>query len=101
MKSKRKNNARGSSFDGWLDEQGEDFKAEVIAGAMKRQLVNQLRQAMKKKGMGVNALQRLLGTGPSQVQRILDPEDTGISLRSIAKALAMLGISGKLAFTGI
>lgn len=101
MKTKRnKNNPLGSSFDSWLDEQGEEFKAEVIAGAMKRQLVNRLRQVMKEKGIGVNALQRLLETGPSQVQRLLDPEDTGISLKSIAKVFSSLGLAGQLAFSG-
>lgn len=94
MKSRKQNNSRGSSFDSWLNEQGDEFKATVIAGAMKRQFVTELRSAMKKKHVGVNRLQRLLRTGPSQVQRILDPEDTGISLNSIAKAFASLGLSG-------
>ena len=52
---------------------------------------------MKEKGIGTNTLQRLLGTGPSQIQRLLDPEDVGISLKSIAKLLvAVLGASGQI-----
>ncbi|MEK7691360.1 MAG: helix-turn-helix transcriptional regulator [Bdellovibrionota bacterium] len=93
----RKSKAQGSSFDSWLNEQGEDFKAEVLAGAMKRQFVIKLRDMMESQGIGVNSLQKMLGTGPSQVQRLLDPEDVGISLRSIAKLLAVLGAAGQIA----
>jgi hypothetical protein len=38
----------------------------------------------------------MLGTGPSQVQRLLDPEDAGISLKSIAKLLSVLGAAGQI-----
>lgn len=88
--------AAGSSFDCGLTEQGEEFKAEVIAGAMKRQFVIKLREMMKSQGIGVNTLQKMLGTGPSQVQRLLDPDDVGISLKSIAKLLAVLGAAGQI-----
>ena len=96
MKGKKTPKASGSTFDSWLSEQGEGFRAEVIAGAMKRQFVIALRDLMKTQGVGVNALQRMLGTGPSQIQRLLDPEDVGISLKSIAKLLAVLGAVGRL-----
>ena len=97
MKTKTVSKAAGRSFDSWLGEQGEVFKAEVIAGAMKRQFVMKLRAMMEAQDIGVNALQKMLGTGPSQVQRLLDPEDVGISLKSIAKLLAVLGASGQIA----
>ncbi len=96
MKNRRGFQAAGSSFDSWLGEQGEAFKAEVIAGAMKRQFVMKLREMMKAQEIGVNALQKMLGTGPSQVQRLLDPQDVGISLKSIAKLLAVLGAAGQI-----
>ena len=96
MKTRKVSKAGGSSFDGWLNEQDEAFKAEVIAGAMKRQFVMKLRAMMKAQGIGVNALQKMLSTGPSQVQRLLDPEDIGISLKSIAKLLAVLGLAGQI-----
>ena len=51
---------------------------------------------MKSRNVGVDALQRALGTGPSQIQRLLDPEDVGVSLKSIAKLLAVLGASGHI-----
>ena len=97
MKTKKASQAAGSSFDSWLGKQGEEFKAEVIAGGMKRQFVMKLRGMMKAQGIGVNALQKMLGTGPSQVQRLLDPQDVGISLKSIAKLLAVLGAAGQIA----
>ena len=97
MKTKKASKAAGSSFDSWLGEQGEGFRAEVIAGAMKRQFVIKLRGMMKDQGVGVNSLQKMMGTGPSQVQRLLDPEDVGISLMSIAKLLSVLGAGGEIA----
>ena len=97
MKTNKACTAVGSSFNSWLGEQGENFQAAVIAGAMKRQLVIKLRQMMARQGIGVNALQKMLGTGPSQVQRMLDPEDVGISLKSIARLLAVLGAEGQIA----
>ncbi|MBI4924521.1 MAG: helix-turn-helix transcriptional regulator [Bdellovibrio sp.] len=96
MKTKKTLRARGSSFDSWLNNQGEIFKAKVIAGAMKRQFVIKLREMMKAKHIGVNVLQKMMGTGPSQMQRLLDPEDVGISLKSIAKLLAVMGAHGKI-----
>ena len=96
MKTRKASQAAGSSFDSWLGEQGEIFKAEVIAGAMKRQFVMKLREMMKAQDIGVNALQKMLGTGPSQVQRLLDPQDVGISLKSIAKLPAVLGAAGQI-----
>lgn len=45
MKTK-KSKAQGSSFNSWLQEQPEKFRAELIAGAMKRQLVIKLREMM-------------------------------------------------------
>lgn len=97
MKARKPSKAVGRSFDSWVAEQGDGFKAEVIAGAMKREFVMKLRAMMKDRGLGVNQLQRMLGTGPSQVQRLLDPEDISISLKSIAKLLAVLGMAGQIA----
>ena len=96
MKARKPSKAVGSSFDNWLEEQGETFKAAVIAGAMKRQFVMELRTMMKAQGLGVNTLQKLLRTGPSQIQRLLDPEDVGISLKSIARLLAVFGAAGHI-----
>ena len=97
MKTRTVSKAAGRSFDSWLSEQGEEFKAEVIAGGMKRHFVMKLRGMMKAQGIGVNALQKMLGTGPSQVQRLLDPQDVGISLKSIARLLAVFGAAGQIA----
>ncbi len=95
-KTKRRSKALGSSFDSWLNQQDEGLRADVIAGAMKQHFVLELRRLMKSQKIGINALQRMLGTGPSQIQRLLDPEDVGISLKSIAKLLAVLGASGHI-----
>lgn len=58
---------------------------------MKRQFVIKLREIMKAQSVGVNFFQKMLKTGSSQVQHLLDSEDVGISLKSIAKILCTLG----------
>lgn len=96
MKTRKKLPAAGKSLDHWLQEEGSEFRAEVMAGAMKRQFVLKLRELMSEAGIGVNSLQKKLKTGPSQVQRLLDPEEIGISLKSIAKLLAALESAGEI-----
>lgn len=96
MKTKKRFSPAGKSLDHWLHEEGPGFKAEVMAGAMKRQFVLKLRELMSDEGIGVNSLQKKLKTGPSQVQRLLDPEDIGISLKSIAKLLSVLEAAGEI-----
>lgn len=97
MSTKNRSTAAGSSFNAWVNEHDAAFKAELMAGAMKRHFAIKLRGSMKAQGIGVNTLQKRLGTGPSQVQRLLDPEDIGISLKSIARSLAVLGMTGHIA----
>lgn len=96
MRTAKKFAPTGKSLDNWLHEEGSEFRAEVLAGAMKRQLVLKLRELMSDSGIGVNLLQKKLKTGPSQVQRLLDPEDVGISLKSIAKLLSVLESVGEI-----
>jgi hypothetical protein len=63
MKARKPLKAVGSSFDSWLAEQKDFFKADVIAGAMKRQFVMELRAMMKAHGLGVNGAPKTLTNG--------------------------------------
>jgi antitoxin HicB len=79
----------GSSFDSFLDEQG--IREEVEAVAVKRILAWQLEQAMRKQQKTKQAMARELHTSRSQLNRLLDPENTAVSLDTITRAARVLG----------
>ena len=79
----------GSSFDSFLEEEG--IREEVEATAMKRVIAWQIEQAMQAQQKSKLALARDMNTSRSQVNRLLDPADTGTSLATIARAASALG----------
>jgi DNA-binding Xre family transcriptional regulator len=79
----------GSSFDSFLEEEG--IRAEVDAVAAKRVLAWQLAKAMEKKNKTKRALAKELHTSRSQLDRLLDPENTAVSLDTISRAAKALG----------
>jgi antitoxin HicB len=92
MKAKRKNDEvehTGSTFDSFLEEEG--IREEVEAVAVKRVISWQLEQAMRKKNKTKKALARELSTSRSQLDRLLDPENTAVSLDTISRAARALG----------
>jgi len=92
MKAKKNNAAiehTGSSFDSFLEEEG--IREEVEAVAIKRVISWQLAEAMRKKKKTKQALARELNTSRSQLDRLLDPENIGVSLDTITRAARALG----------
>ena len=92
MKAKRKSGAidhTGSTFDGFLEEQG--IRGEVEAVAVKRVISWQLAEAMKKKRTTKQALAKELKTSRSQLDRLLDPQNVAVSLDTITRAARALG----------
>ena len=89
MKAKKPYDHSGSSFDGFLEEEG--LRTEVEALAAKRVLAWQLAQAMKRQRKTKQAMARELHTSRSQVDRLLDPNHTAISLLTVARAATVLG----------
>lgn len=79
----------GSSFDSFLDEQG--IREEVEAVAVKRVLAWQLAQAMKKQQKTKQAMARELRTSRSQLDRLLDPQNTAVTLDTVTRAAHALG----------
>jgi hypothetical protein len=79
----------GSSFDSFLDQEG--IREEVEAVAIKRVLAWQLAQEMKKKGKTKQAMARELQTSRSQLDRLLDPRNTAVTLETITRAAKVLG----------
>jgi antitoxin HicB len=79
----------GSSFDSFLEEEG--VREEVEAVAIKRVIAWQLEQAMKRQQKTKLALARELRTSRTQLDRLLDPANTSVSLATLARAAHALG----------
>jgi antitoxin HicB len=92
MKTRNKRarrNHSGSSFDSFLDEHG--IREEVEAVAVKRVLAWQFERAMKRQQKTKQAMARELRTSRSQLDRLLDPRNTAVSLQTITRAAKILG----------
>jgi predicted XRE-type DNA-binding protein len=88
-KTRRRHDYSGSSFDEFLDERG--IREEVEAVATKRVLAWQLEQAMKQQQKTKQAMAQELHTSRSQLNRLLDPQNTAVSLETITRAAKVLG----------
>ena len=88
-KNRKRYDYSGSSFDNFLDEQG--IRDEVEAAAIKRVVAWQLEQAMKKQRKTKRAMAAELRTSRSQLDRLLDPRNTAVSLETITRAANVLG----------
>jgi DNA-binding Xre family transcriptional regulator len=79
----------GSSFDGFLEDEG--ILEEVEAAAIKRVIAWQLAEAMRTTGISKKSMAARMGTSRSQLDRLLDPENSAVHLQTIAKAARALG----------
>ena len=83
------NKYTGSSFDDFLAEEG--ILEEVSAKAHKRLLVLQLIDIMKEANINKAGLAERLQTSRSQVDRLLDPNNTSITLESLERLARAVG----------
>lgn len=79
----------GSSFDSFLEEEG--ILEEVEAAAIKRVIAWQLAEAMKVSKISKKTMAERMGTSRSQLDRLLDPENSAVHLQTIAKAARAIG----------
>jgi antitoxin HicB len=79
----------GSTLDSFLEQEG--IREEVEAVAIKRVLAWQLERAMKRAGKTKQAMARALHTSRSQLDRLLDPRNTAVTLETITRAAKLLG----------
>jgi antitoxin HicB len=86
---KRKSGPIGSSFESWLTEEG--ILDEATEHAVKAVIAWQLEQAMKQRHLSKTALAELLGTSRTEIYRLLDPRNDGVSLATLRKAAAAVG----------
>ena len=79
----------GSSFDDFLEEEG--YRDDVESAAIKRVLAWQLEQEMIRQQKTKRAMAAELKTSRSQLDRLLDPQNTAVSLDTLARAAHILG----------
>jgi antitoxin HicB len=79
----------GSSFDEFLDEEG--ILEEVEAVAIKRILARQVSEAMQAQRLTKKAMAERMGTSRSALDRLLDPDNTSVTLRTLQKAASTVG----------
>jgi len=89
MKKMAKNPHTGSSFDDFLKEEG--IYEECAATALKRVLAWQVEQEMQRQKITKSAMAERMKTSRSQLDRLLDPEKTGVSLETMQRAAAVVG----------
>ena len=71
----------GTNFDDFLAEEG--ILAEVSAKALKRLLALQIADILTETNLSKAALAEKMNTSRSQLDRLLDPENTSITLESL------------------
>jgi antitoxin HicB len=84
-----KNPHEGSSFDDFLKEEG--IQEECTSIALKRVLAWQIESEMQKQHITKQAMAKLMETSRSQLNRLLDPEKTGVSLETMQRAASVVG----------
>ena len=79
----------GSSFDDFLKE--ENLYEDCSAIAIKRVLARQLALEMKRLSLTKTEMAARMQTSRAQVDRLLDPSKTGVSLETIQRAASVVG----------
>ena len=79
----------GSSFESFLEEEGL-FEA-VDEAAIKEVIAWQIDQGMRHRKLSKAGLARAMSTSRTQVDRLLDPANTGVALHTLYRAATVLG----------
>lgn len=79
----------GSNFDDFLAEEG--ILNEVTAVAVKRVLAWQIAQEMKRQKLTKTVMAERMHTSRAALNRLLDEEDTSLTLTTLSSAAAALG----------
>jgi predicted XRE-type DNA-binding protein len=79
----------GSSFDDWLREEG--IYEQTTAVAIKRVLARQISQEMEDQKLTKSDMARRMNTSRAALDRLLDPENDGITLGTLFKAATAVG----------
>ncbi len=84
----------GSNFDDFLEEEG--ILDEVNAVAVKRVIAWQISHEMRRQKLSKTAMAEKMHTSRAALNRLLDAEDTSLTLTTLSSAAAALGKKLKL-----
>ena len=87
----------GSDFDEFLQEEG--IHEDVTAAAIKRVIAWQLEKFMKSKHISKTEMASRMRTSRAVVNRLLDEDDTSVTLATLARASLAIGVPLKIEFT--
>jgi DNA-binding Xre family transcriptional regulator len=90
MSKNRSNPHRGSSLDTLLEKEG--LLEDSTAKAVKKVLAWQLAKAMMEQRVTKATLARRMNTSRAQLDRLLDPENQSVTLKTLARAAEILGM---------
>ncbi len=79
----------GSDFDDFLAEEG--ILGEVEATAAKRVLAYQIQQEMENQSLTKTEMAAKMHTSRAAVNRLLDPQNTAVTLKTLEQATVALG----------
>jgi predicted XRE-type DNA-binding protein len=82
----------GSSFDDFLEDEG--LLEDATAVAVKRYIAYRLSQRMAERNLTKAEVARMMHTSRSALDRLLDPENSSVTLQTLQSAAQALG--GKL-----
>lgn len=91
MARKKRNPHVGSNFEDFLAAEGQLESATAVA--IKRVLAWQIAQAMKAERVSQAELARRMKTSRAVIHRLLDADDSSVTLSTITRAAAALGRS--------
>lgn len=94
-----KNQNIGSDFDDFLADEG--ILEEVTAVAVKRVIAWQIEQEMSAQNITKTAMAKKMRTSRASLNRLLDENDTSLTLTTLAGAAAALGQRIKLELTPV
>lgn len=89
----------GSGLDDFLDE--ENILEECTAQAMKRVIAWEIQQALVEAKLSKTGFAREIHSSRSQVDRLLDPTNTSLSLKTLAAAAQAVGKQVSISFTDL
>ena len=87
--AKNRNKHRGGSFRDFLQEDG--ILEEVEAAALKRALALKVADLMEKSDLTRTTMAVQMRTSRAAINRILDPENTSVTLTTLSKVAKSLG----------
>ena len=92
-----KNSHIGSDFDDFLLKEG--IHEEVTAAALKRVIAWQLNKLMKSNHITKTEMASRMHTSRAVVNRLLDEDDTSVTLATLARASSAVGVPLKIEFS--